>query len=226
MDGDVHDDDVTWARALATGARDAIERYERELVPLITAQLRKRGYTAEEAAEIHQVLRARLLVGDGDGPAIAGYTGRGKLRSWVLVAALREAVRQRELAAREPATDDDALLALAHRADTPGTAPEKQRYRDEFRAAFRTALATLEPRDRNLLRLHVLDELSIDEIGRLHGVHRATAARWLEQARETVARLVREDLVRTLGIDPHEVGELMAWVKSRIDLSLSGLAAS
>jgi RNA polymerase sigma-70 factor, ECF subfamily len=79
-------------------------------------------------------------------------------------------------------------------------------------------------RDRNLLRLHVLDGLAIDDIGALHGVHRATAARWIERTREDVARAVRRDLMRQLGIDPFEVDDLLRWVQSQIDLSLSGLA--
>jgi RNA polymerase sigma-70 factor (ECF subfamily) len=164
-------------------------------------------------------------VGDGDGPAIASNAGRGAIHSWVIVAALRESVRQRHKAAREPAVEDDALIALADRGAS-SDAIDKQRYREAFRTAFRAALAALSPRDRNLLRLHVIDELSIDEISTLHGVHRATAARWVEQAREQVSRGVRRDLMQQLGIDPFEASELLEWVKSRVELSLSGLAKS
>ena len=209
---------------MASGDRDALARYERELVPMIEAQLRRRRYTDDQIADLQQTLRARLLVGDGDGPAIGSYEGRGKLRTWVLVAALREAVRQRAKAVREPALAEDDLLELAHRADAASAADaQKKMYRDMFRAAFRTSLAALEPRERNLLRLHVIDELSIDEIAGLHGVHRATAARWLEDAREQVALGVRKELARQLGSDPFELAELLQWVKSKIEVSLSGL---
>lgn len=220
----LHSDDLEWARGLAAGERDALARYEDELVPMIRTQLRKRGHTDDQIEDIQQTLRARLLVGDGDGPAVASYEGRGKLRSWVLVAALREAVRMREKGAREPAVDDDALIAIADRGDQSSDAPEKARYREAFKAAFRTALANLGPKERNLLRLHVLDELSVDEIAGLHGVHRATAARWVEAARDSVSLATKRELARALGIDPFEASELMDWVKSRIELSLSGLA--
>ena len=221
---DLHLDDLKWARAMASGDRDALARYEQELVPMIAAQLRRRRFTDDQIADLQQTLRARLLVGDGDGPAIGSYEGRGKLRTWVLVAALREAVRQREKAIREPALPDDDLLELAHRADVASAdEAQKKMYRDMFRAAFRVSLAALEPRERNLLRLNVIDELSIDEIAGLHGVHRATAARWLEQAREQVALGVRKELARQLGSDPFELAELLQWVKSKIEVSLSGL---
>ncbi|HEU0034801.1 MAG TPA: sigma-70 family RNA polymerase sigma factor [Kofleriaceae bacterium] len=222
--GDLHHDDLAWARALATGDRDALARYERELVPLIAAALRKRGHSTDEIADIQQTLRARLFVGDGDGPAIASYAGTGALRSWVMIIALREAIRSRQRSVREPAVEDDALVALADRTDIAPPALDKERYRDAFREAFRSALAQLTPRDRNLLRLHLVDNLTIDQIGGLQGVHRATAARWIDRARGDVALAVRRELMRRLGADPFETDDLLRWVQSRIDLSLSGLA--
>src|SRR5262249_22334221 len=126
----LHSEDVAWAQALANGERDALDRYERELVPLIDAKLRRRGVNPDTIADIQQTLRARLFVGDGDGPAIARYEGRAALRTWILVSALREAVRVRDKAAREPATDDDALIALADRGGHDALAADKQRYHD------------------------------------------------------------------------------------------------
>lgn len=208
---------------MAAGDRDALARYERELVPMIDAQLRRRGLADDVIADIQQTLRTRLFVGEGDGPAVARYEGRGALKSWVLVSALREAVRARQRTAREPPVGDDALIALADRADAGPPSIDKERYRDAFRTAFRGALAALSPRDRVLLRMHVLDGLTIDQIGALQGVHRATAARWIERAREDVSRNVRRELMKQLGTDPFEADEVLQWVQSRIELSLSAL---
>lgn len=221
---EVHPEDVAWAAALASGNRDALDRYERELVPAITAQARKRGCSDDEVSELQQILRARLFVGDGEGPAIAHYEGRSPLRAWILVAAMREAVRMRQKAAREPATELETLVELAEREQPAASAVDKERYRVAFRSAFRTALQTLEPRERNVLRMHLLEGLTIDEVGAAQGVHRATAARWLTQARETVSKSVRRDLMKQLGVDPFETDELLRWVQSRIDVSLSPLA--
>jgi RNA polymerase sigma-70 factor, ECF subfamily len=225
-DSDLNHEDASWARQLAAQDPAALERYERELVPMITSQLRRRGHTDDEIAEVQQTLRARLFVGDTAGPAITSYAGRGALRSWVLVSALREAVRGRQRAAREPAVEEDALVALADQAGSSSFTGDKERYRGAFRDAFRAALAILTPRERNLLRMHVIDGLTIDQVAALQSVHRATAARWIERARETVGREVRRDLMRQLGVDPFEADELLRWVQSRIELSLSGLAGN
>jgi RNA polymerase sigma-70 factor (ECF subfamily) len=155
--------------------------------------------------------------------AIMRFSGRAALRTWILVSALREAVRVRDKAAREPATDDDALIALADRGSSTTLAADKERYHDAFRMAFRAALAALTARDRVLLRMHVLDGLTIDQIAAVQGVHRATAARWIDRARESVSRHVRRDLMKQLGADPFETDELLQWVHSRIELSLSAL---
>ena len=221
--GELHQEDLAWASALAAGDRAALDRYERELVPVLEGHLRRRGIARDTIADVLQTLRARLFVGDGEGPAVAHYEGRGPLRSWVLVAALREAVRARQRDAREPAVEDDALVALADRSSSTMPALDKEHYREAFRAAFRSALGELSPRDRNLLRMHVIDGLTIDQIGALQGVHRATAARWIERAREAVSRSVRRDLMKQFGADPFETEELLQWVQSRIELSLSAL---
>jgi len=223
----LYQQDLSWARALAAGDPRALARYESELVPIIRAQLRRRHHTDDEIADLQQTLRARLFVGDGGGPAVAKYAGMGQLRSWVLVAALRESTRSRQKKTREPATDDEALIAIADRTNaTPVAEPGKERYREAFRAAFREALASLTSRDRNLLRMHLIDGLSIDQIGAIQGVHRATAARWIERAREDIASKVRRRLMKDLGADPFEADDVLRWVQSRIELSLSGLNAS
>jgi RNA polymerase sigma-70 factor (ECF subfamily) len=217
--GDVlHLEDVAWAKELAAGDRAALARYEADLTPMVTAQLRRRGLSDDAIADVQQTLRMRLF---GEG-AIARYEGRASLKSWVLISALREANRVREKAAREPATNDDDLIGLADR-DAGVQDADKQRYRDLFKQAFRDALTTLSPRDRVLLRMHVLDGLTIDQIGVLQSVHRATAARWVERARETLSRHIRRELMTQLGTDPFETTEMMAWMQSRIDLSLSVL---
>src|SRR5262249_275891 len=94
--GNLHHDDLAWARSLAAGDPEALARYEREITPMIEGLLRKRGMTDDAIADVQQTLRARLFVGDGEAPAIQNYEGRAALRSWVVVGALREAVRVRQ----------------------------------------------------------------------------------------------------------------------------------
>ncbi len=213
----LHSEDVAWATLLATGDRTALARYERELAPVIAAHLRRQGLDDDRILDVQQTLRLRLF---GEG-AIARYEGRAALKSWILVSAIREALRVRAKAMREPAVEEEALIALADRGDALHSDAGKQRYRELFKRAFRTSLAALAPRDRVLLRMTALDGLSIDEIGLLQGVHRATAARWIERARETLARQIRKEVMQILGSDPFETEDVLRWVQSRIELSLS-----
>ena len=55
------------------------------------------------------------------------------------------------------------------------------------------ALERLSPRERNVLRMHYGHALSIDAIGRVYGVHRATVARWLSTARESLRTGVADE---------------------------------
>jgi RNA polymerase sigma-70 factor, ECF subfamily len=108
-------------------------------------------------------------------------------------------------------------------ADSPELAVLKARCRDELRAAFAEALAALSVRERTLLCAHYLDGMTVDDLGRLHGVHRATAARWLDSARGHVLRGVRRHLRHALGLDRRELASAVGLVRSRLDLSLSRL---
>jgi RNA polymerase sigma-70 factor, ECF subfamily len=221
--------DLEWARSLAAGEPAALARFEGELTPEIASVLAGRGFTAAEVEEVQQWCRAHLLVGDGSGPAaITEYAGRGRLRSWVLVSAVRAALKMRRRGAREAALDQEALAELADDISGPPGDPlaelYKERYRDAFREAFRNAVAELSPRERTLLRLHGIDGLTIDQLGALYGVHRATAARWLDRAREAVFAATRREMMRRLDVDRWEAESVLRFIQSRLDVSLGGLA--
>jgi RNA polymerase sigma-70 factor (ECF subfamily) len=90
---------------------------------------------------------------------------------------------------------------------------------------LRTALADLADRPRALLRYHLIDGWTIDRIGERYGVHRATAARWLADAREQVGKLIRKELARRLAIPKSDVDSLVTMLTSGIDVSLERLLA-
>jgi RNA polymerase sigma-70 factor (ECF subfamily) len=69
----------------------------------------------------------------------------------------------------------------------------------------------------------VLDRLGIDRIGALHGVHRATAARWIAHARKALIEGIRRRLQDRLGIDGKELDRTLRQLASRIELSLRWL---
>ena len=88
---------------------------------------------------------------------------------------------------KEIAVENNIMDALPDTAADPELLHLKQHYREAFRAAFASAMTSLSSEERVLLRQHFIDGLNIDEIAALHHIHRATAARWLAQARETIA---------------------------------------
>ena len=94
-------------------------------------------------------------------------------------------------------------------------------HRRAVKAAFGTAIRSLDAKLRGVLRLHLLERSSIDEIAALHDVHRATAARWVAGIRTALADRTREILQRELALDPAGLESLLAAVGSRLDLSLS-----
>jgi RNA polymerase sigma-70 factor (ECF subfamily) len=184
----------------------------------------------DHAEDALQVVRTKLFVGDGsrDGtPKIADYRGRGSLAGWVRVVAVRTALTLRRGARRAERREanDDALL------DVPGALDVeldhlKTRYRGELQAALRRALSSLTARERNLLRMHFIEGLSVDDLGALHRVHRATAARWIVSIRERLFDAIREDLTHRLGIDRSEFDSLVALVRSQLDVSLHRFLAA
>jgi RNA polymerase sigma-70 factor (ECF subfamily) len=176
-----------------------------------------------DAGEVEQQFIDALLVGSVSAPAkIASYAGRAPLDRWLGVAAQRTALmwlrndraeaRAREGAAAEPALDS----ALG-----PESAYVKGRYRSAFEEALRDALSRVPERERVLLRLHLVNGVTVDKIGKMFNVSQATASRWLAAARAIVLDDVQATLGERLGATPDELASLAGMVASRIDLSLS-----
>jgi RNA polymerase sigma-70 factor, ECF subfamily len=162
-------------------------------------------------------------------PKIADYSGQGDLRHWLRVTLVRVLIdwrrsrRQRD--AREE-LDGDRGLEAAAQGDDPELDLLKTRYREEFRQAFEQAARALEAQDRNLLRRHFSDGLSIDELGALYGVHRATAARRLARARAELLAGTRRLLADKLALRPAELDSVLRMIESNVHVTLSRVLSS
>jgi RNA polymerase sigma-70 factor (ECF subfamily) len=219
--------DIYLAAACVAARPAAVARLDARIPELVRPALARLGLPESEDDEIVQRVRIALLTPDDDGvPGIAGYSGRGDLRSYIRAIAVRLALRRLERE-REPSTAGDDRLALIPAADdSPEVRMLKERYRDEVGRAFARALDDLSAQKRTLLRQYYIDGLTVDILGRLHGVHRATAARWVEAARASVVRAVRRHLRGTLGLGASELDSIVGLVKSGLDVSLTRLLAS
>lgn len=210
--------EVALAIACARGDRVALRSLEAEYFDGVHAALAAMKLPADLRDEALQETRRKLLVGDP--PKIAAYAGRGSLRGLLKVTATRAAISL--LRARGRETDDEALIDEAGERD-PELAYLKARYRAVFREAFEDAMASLEPRERNLLRLHFLQKVTLDALATMYGVHRATIVRQLATIRETIERATHRGLQTRLGADRREVEGVMDLIRSRFDASVERL---
>jgi RNA polymerase sigma-70 factor (ECF subfamily) len=216
----LHAADLYLALACGRGEPAAVDAFEKTQLAALAGTLASVDSSAEFADEVRQQLRVRLLMPP---PQILGYSGRGALAAWLRVAALRTALNlRRDRAPRALPTDGDGDGALVD----PELALIKAQYRSGFKAAFARAVASLDAEDRSLLRLHLIERLSIDELGALLQVHRATAARRIAHCRTQLLERTEAELAQALGVRSDEVESVIGLVRSQLDLSLHGLLAS
>jgi RNA polymerase sigma-70 factor (ECF subfamily) len=178
-----------------------------------------------EVGEAEQQLLQSLLVGsEGTPPKLSSYAGRAPLDRWLGVAAQRAALmslrgskaeaRARQAAAVEPGASGHA---------GPESIYMKERYRGDFEQALVEALGRLSERDRVLLRLQLVNGVTVEKIGTMYSVSQPTASRWLAAAREKLLDDVKRALGARLGTSSTELASLAGMVASRLDLSLSVL---
>ena len=98
-----------------------------------------------------------------------------------------------------------------------------QSYKTTFEDAMRSALAAMSSRERNLLRYHFVERLSIDRLAELYKVHRATAARWIVRAQQHLAEETRARFAAQIPVAADSMPRLLAMVRSKLDLSLSAV---
>jgi RNA polymerase sigma-70 factor (ECF subfamily) len=210
--------DLYLAQACASSSRGALDAFAAMCDAGVIAALRQMRLAPDQIDELMQDVRTKLFVGDG--ARIATYSGRAALKSWVRTIATRAAVDR--LRKKEPErADDEVLEALPDAVDTPELAHFRETYRAPLKEAFEAALATLDVRERNVLRHHFVDNLTFDEIGALYGVHKSTVFRWIEAARAALSKRMRAEFQQRVHTASGELDSILRLLQSHIDLSLS-----
>src|SRR5262249_492438 len=95
----------------------------------------------------------------------------------------------------------------------------RQAHAEAFNGAVAHALQALATRERNLLRQHYLDGLTIDALGKLYRVHRATVARQIAAAREKVLDEVKRTLATRMS--PSELESFLRMTRRDLGLQIS-----
>ena len=216
----MHTSDLYLACACLHGDSGALAAFDRHCLSVIDRALPRLGIDADTIREVKQRLRHTLLVAESGPPRLAGFAGRGELRSWIRVLAVHEALAIARQAERHITADEDRLVELACAGASPELEYCKRVYRREFELAFREAVQSLSDRERILVRQHFLDGVSVHDLGRLYRVHRATAGRWLERARDAILAATRARLMERLDVPPAELESILRLVLSRLEISL------
>lgn len=219
--------DLYLACACAKGSPAAINAFDRDYMREVDIALARMRIGPPRLNDVKQLVRQRLFVGGGTAGAptsagkISEYGGRGDLRRWVRSVAVRTCLNELRKGKREVLVDDDHLIAQhAVTSDDPEVEYMKRTYSNEFRVAFGDALAGLGPREQTLLRYHHVDGLNIDEIGAIYRVHRVTAFRWIEKAKEQLVKATLDTLKTRLKLPASELESVLRMIRSQIHLSL------
>lgn len=208
-------------------SREALEVLDTGYLRPLSSALARLGLTGAEVEDALQRTRqALLLSSEATPPALSRYQGRGPLRVYVRVVAMRVARKVRERERGEVEADEPLLDAMPGGGEDPEVGYLKRSYQEEFRAAFKDALAQLASAERLLLKQHLLDGLGIDHLARLHGVHRATAARWLARAREELAEDTKRRFLLRVPLAASSYQSVLHLIYSQLDLSLRGQLGS
>lgn len=220
--------------ALAFGCAEqspaALAEFERRYGGDFAGALSRLSLSRAEIDEVAQTVRERLfVVRPGKPPKILDYAGRGALAGWLRAVIVRAGIDLRRSRAKDPDRpgDGDPLLDLTAAAtNDPELESLRARYQQPFRDAFRDAVLQLPQDERNALRLNLAEGMNIEQIGALYGVHRATVARWIARARESIADTTRKLLAERLRMPAPEIESLVRLCQSRLDVGFSVLGAT
>lgn len=228
-DGQVSDEalalnaaDLFLASACCRGDRAALRAFEHHHLTRLPAHVRRLQLPPDLEDELCQDVRIRLL--SGSPPRLRQYTGKGALEAWLRVVAMRAAINM--LVARKPdetARDAMALELLVQSGAGIEIEDIRHRYRERVEAAFERGFEALTAREKTVLRMNVIDDMSIDVIGTVFRAHRATVARWLVAIRRKLVGEVRRELKLDLRSTSAEAQSLMRLFEGELRISVGRL---
>jgi DNA-directed RNA polymerase specialized sigma24 family protein len=181
---------------------------------LLASEARLASYLAivkKDAPETHWYVLGRPL---------ARVAGAPTLRVVVTRATLNATTRGPKERAHG---EDDQLIEAAGAVESAEVAYFRLHYEAHVKAALPEALAALSSRDRLYLRQHYLDQLTLDEMARLHAVHIATVKRHLAAARGELTQRLEALLCERLNLSPSELKSVLAMVQSRLHVTMRRL---
>jgi RNA polymerase sigma-70 factor, ECF subfamily len=181
----------------------------------------KHGLSESDGHDILSQVVTRLFVGDAEQPGkFATYVGRGQLGGLMRVAATRMALT---IVAGHDRNSQEVPATLASDGRDIAGKYAKAQLQSLLKQALEESAGLLTERQRSLLRMHYVKQASIDDIGVVYRVHRATAARWLSDAKQTMIDSAREKFMLRAALEAHELDEVASMVESQLSMTWSRL---
>ncbi len=208
------------ACACQRGDSYALVEFERRIRPRLERIAGR--YLSGESDELMQTLQETLFLGRGGRPPkIERYSGRGDLAKWAEVVAARLALKMQKSERAAATHDERALEAAVNDGERdPELRYLKEAYRPAFRDAFRSALASMTPKDRNLLRYRYVDGLQGNRIAILLDVHPSTVGRKLVEVGYRLRRRTLEELEQHMELSPSEAESVLRLLSSHLEASV------
>lgn len=215
--------ELALACACAEADRRALAIVEDRYISVVAPALAHMRLDAATVDDVAQAMRDKLLVAEAGGEIkLLRYAGRGTLHGLVKVTAVRTALSllRRHRGVAPPADDFERL---AEPADDPELHFLKARYRQAFKHAFARAVSMLESRERNVLRLHHMGGMTLEQVARMYGVDRSTIVRLLQKIRGKLFTSTCTALREDLAIERTELDGVLELIRSRFEVSLGRL---
>lgn len=184
--------DVYLCCACGLGDPEAISLLQLQSEKLLRVAIARVHRGPDFVEDTLQEFWKKLLVGPD--AKIRDYCGRGPLQAWLRLCVTRLAIDRQRSANAVAQRQTDLGDCLADQVFGPESSLTRARFYSPFRDALRAAVTQVTHKERHLLRMHVLERCSIDQISRAYNVHRATVARWLDGTREHILQSVRAQL--------------------------------
>ncbi len=205
----LHLEDLALATACMENCESAWEHFVasyRSYLRAAAAAVLRCSSATPEACELADSLFAELYgLADGarrERSLFRYFHGRSSLKTW-----LRAVLAQRHIDAIragrrfESLEEDEAkspgaqtIQKLSHAVSVQPSDPHRERYSTLFVRALQAALATLDARDEQRLRLYYAKEQTLVEIGRQLNEHESSVSRNLDRIRLALRRTVEETL--------------------------------
>lgn len=203
--GALHLEDLALATACMEDCEPAWDHFVSTFRPYLraaAAAVLRCSSASPEACDLADSLFAELYgLADGarrERSLFRYFHGRSSLKTW-----LRAVLAQRHIDAIragrrfESLDDDDAkqgATKIPKAVSVQPSDPHRERYVSIFVRALQTALAALDPRDGQRLRLYYAQQQTLAEIGRQLSEHESSVSRNLDRIRLALRRAVEETL--------------------------------